>query len=102
MLKYPPALVLFRPDSKEEELPDGLLPIVPSSNDFQIHDGVGKKHNIKQGQLALTSGYVFTDYKVQGQTMGYILIDLVPPPRGILMPFNAYVALSRSRARKQV
>ncbi|KAJ7289231.1 hypothetical protein C8J57DRAFT_1213589 [Mycena rebaudengoi] len=106
LLKYPPALVLFRLDNKEEELPvfeelpDGLLPIVPSSNGFQIHDGAGKKHNIKRWQLALTGGYVFTDYKVQGQTMGYILIDLAPPPRGVLTPFNAYVALSRSRARK--
>jgi hypothetical protein len=34
--------------------------------------------------------------------MGYILIDLEPPPRGKLTPFNAYVALSRSRAREQV
>ncbi|KAJ7227915.1 hypothetical protein C8J57DRAFT_1092828, partial [Mycena rebaudengoi] len=50
----------------------------------------------------LTGGYVFTDYKVQGQAMGYILIDLAPPPRGILTPLNAYVALSRSCARKQV
>ncbi|KAJ7277539.1 hypothetical protein C8J57DRAFT_1060929, partial [Mycena rebaudengoi] len=50
----------------------------------------------------LTGGYVFTDYKVQGQAMGYILIDLAPPPRGVLTPLNAYVALSRSCARKQV
>ncbi|KAJ7258931.1 hypothetical protein C8J57DRAFT_1073413, partial [Mycena rebaudengoi] len=50
----------------------------------------------------LAGGYMFTDYKAQGQTMSYILIDLAPPPRGVLPPFNAYVALSRSRARKQV
>ncbi|KAJ7262358.1 hypothetical protein C8J57DRAFT_1071276 [Mycena rebaudengoi] len=62
--------------------------------------GREKKHNIKRRQLALTGGYVFTDYKAQGQTMGYILIDLAPPPRGVLTPFNAYVALSRSHARK--
>ncbi|KAJ7278747.1 hypothetical protein C8J57DRAFT_1059791, partial [Mycena rebaudengoi] len=47
----------------------------------------------------LTGGYVFTDYKAQGQTMGYILIDLERPPRGKLTPFNA---LSRSHVREQV
>ncbi|KAJ7218910.1 hypothetical protein C8J57DRAFT_1537271 [Mycena rebaudengoi] len=56
------------------------------------------RHLLARRQLALTGGYAFTDYKVQRQTMGYILIDLEPPPRGKLTPFNAYVALSRSRA----
>jgi len=31
-------------------------------------------------KLAITPGYAFTDYKSQGQTIEYIIIDLAPPP----------------------
>lgn len=63
-----------------------------------LHDG--RKHTITRRQLAITPGYAFTDYKSQGQTIEYVFVDLAKPPSGSqLTPFNAYVALSRSRGR---
>ncbi|KAJ7264761.1 hypothetical protein C8J57DRAFT_1512113 [Mycena rebaudengoi] len=78
------------------------MPIVASTQGFSITDSYRKTRTVKRPQVALTGGYTFTDYKAQGQTLGYVLIDLEPPPRGKLTPFSAYVALSRSRSRDQV
>ncbi|KAF8484114.1 hypothetical protein JB92DRAFT_2762661 [Gautieria morchelliformis] len=48
-------------------------------------------------QLPITAAYVFTDYRSQGQTIPYMIIDIAPPPSGgQLTLFNYYVALSRS------
>ena len=38
----------------------------------------------------------FTAYWSQGQTIHYVLVDIVQPPMGTLSLFNLYVALSRS------
>jgi len=50
----------------------------------------------------MTARYAFTDYKSQGQTIEYIIIDIGKPPTGTLSPFSAYVALSRSRGRNTI
>lgn len=42
------------------------------------------------------------DHKAQGQTVAPVIVDLGKPPSGRLTPFNAYVALSRSRSRDEV
>ena len=47
-------------------------------------------------------GYAFTDYKSQGQTIEYVIIDIGKPPTGSLSPFSVYVALSRSRGRDTI
>src|SRR6266542_5574569 len=44
----------------------------------------------------------FTDYKSQGQTIEYIIIDIRRPPTGSLSPFSVYVALLRSRGRETI
>ena len=36
------------------------------------------------------------------QTIEYIIIDIGKPPTGMLSPFSAYVALSRSRGRDTI
>ena len=41
----------------------------------------------------MTAGYTFTDYKSQGQTIEYVIIDIGRPPTGSLSPFSVYVAL---------
>jgi len=46
--------------------------------------------------------YVFTDHKVQGQTIEYVIVDIGPTKRFPVDPFTAYVALSRSRGRKSI
>ncbi|EIM82415.1 uncharacterized protein STEHIDRAFT_64972 [Stereum hirsutum FP-91666 SS1] len=44
----------------------------------------------------MSSAYAFTDYRAQGQTIPYVLIDIAQPPSNGLSLFNLYVALSRS------
>jgi len=100
-LKYPPALVLFKPDMELQEvfegLPKGILPISPIEVTFKI-DADSCSHTIRRRQLAITPAYAFTDYKAQGQTIEYVVVDIAQPPSGFkLTPFNVYVALSRSR-----
>ena len=34
----------------------------------------------------MTAGYAFTDYKSQGQTIEYVIIDIGRPPTGFLEP----------------
>jgi ATP-dependent exoDNAse (exonuclease V) alpha subunit len=53
-------------------------------------------------QYPMTAGYAFTDYKSQGQTIEYDIIDIGRPPTGALSPFSVYVALSRSRGRDTI
>ena len=50
----------------------------------------------------MTSGYAFTDYKAQGQTIEYVIIDIRKPPTRSLSAFSVYVALSRSRGRDTI
>ncbi|KIN92634.1 hypothetical protein M404DRAFT_114797, partial [Pisolithus tinctorius Marx 270] len=46
--------------------------------------------------------YAFTDYRSQAQTIEHCIVDIGTPPSGGLTPFNAYVALSRSRGRDTI
>ena len=57
---------------------------------------------MSRSQYAITAGYAFTDYKSQGQTIEYVIIDIGKPPTGSLSPFSVYVALSRSRERDNI
>lgn len=61
-----------------------------------------EKKTVLRSQLPLTPAYPFTDYRSQGQTISYALIDIAPPPTGSLTPFNVYMALSRSRGRESI
>ncbi|KAG2088902.1 hypothetical protein BD769DRAFT_1372314, partial [Suillus cothurnatus] len=47
-------------------------------------------------QLPIMPAYAFTDFKAQGQTIDYVLIDIGRTTCFALSPFNAYVTLSRS------
>ncbi|KAJ3870715.1 hypothetical protein F5051DRAFT_309102, partial [Lentinula edodes] len=50
----------------------------------------------------LTPGYAFTDYKGQGQTLEYIIVDLERPCGGPdINPFSTYVALLHSPALRE-
>jgi len=104
VLKYPPAII-FKPNGKcnvkFDGLDEGLVPILPSKTTFSVVVK-NRTHNITRRQLALTPGYAFTDYKAQAQTIENVWIDIGQPPRGSLSPFNAYVALSRSRGRETI
>ncbi|KAJ3804051.1 hypothetical protein EV368DRAFT_25510, partial [Lentinula lateritia] len=76
-------------------LKSGILPIMPSKGRFTITQADGSTRSITRLQIALTGAYAFTDYKGQGQTMEYIVVDLRVPTGGqSVTPFSAYVALS--------
>lgn len=104
-LRYPPVMVLFQPDCGTdiafEGLPRGVVPITPSMSSFNVQTRK-QVHKIRRRQLAITPGYAFTDYKSQGQTIEYVIIDIGKPPSGSLSPFSIYVALSRSRGRDTI
>ena len=105
-LKYLPALLLFKPDKVTTltfpGLPTGVIPLTPSLAPFTVTSKSGKKTKITRRQFAMTAGYAFTDYKLQGQTIEYVIIDISKPPTGSLSPFLVYVAQSRSRGRKNI
>ncbi|KIN97094.1 hypothetical protein M404DRAFT_161540 [Pisolithus tinctorius Marx 270] len=62
----------------------------------------GKQSTISRLQLPITPAYAFTDYRAQAQTLEHCVVDIGTPPSGQLTPFNAYVALSRSRGRETI
>jgi ATP-dependent exoDNAse (exonuclease V) alpha subunit len=105
-LKYPPAMLLFRPYKKTKlvfpGLPIGVIPLTPSVALFKATGRTQQKFKITRQQYAMTSAYAFTDYKSQGQTIEYVIIDIGKPPTGSLSPFSIYVALSRSRGRDTI
>jgi hypothetical protein len=105
-LKYPPAMLLFKPDKETKlmfpGLPPGVIPLTPSQAPFTVIGRTGTKFKANRRQYAMTAGYAFTDYKSQGQTIEYVIIDIGKPPTGSLSPFSIYVALSRSRGRDTI
>jgi ATP-dependent exoDNAse (exonuclease V) alpha subunit len=100
ILTYPPAMVLFKPDNEcrvqISGLPEGVIPIFPVERTFQVSGKNGKKTTVTRRQLPITPGYAYTDYRGQGQTIEYVIVDVGKPPSFALSAFNAYVALSRS------
>ena len=55
-----------------------------------------------RSQLPIVSAYTFTDYRSQEQMILYVVVDISNPLYRGLMPFNVYVALSRSRGRSTI
>jgi ATP-dependent exoDNAse (exonuclease V), alpha subunit - helicase superfamily I member len=106
LLQFPPAMILFKPNEDSQQtfpnVEKGYIPIFPSEATFTIHPSPKKTKSITRRQLAVDSAYSFTDYRSQGQTLEYVIIDIGHPPKGPLSPFNAYVALSRSRGRQNI
>ena len=53
-------------------------------------------------QFPITGAHSFTDYRAQGQTIPYVVVDIASPPTSGLSLFNLYVALSRSSGRNTI
>ncbi|KAG8745922.1 hypothetical protein FRC10_006726 [Ceratobasidium sp. 414] len=106
VLTRPPACVLVRLSRTKAGLLAGLeasiVPIVPMRARMVVDLGKGKRVTVWREQLLLTPACAFTDYRSQGQTIPYVVVDLATPPSGGLTPFNAYAALSRSRDRQTI
>jgi len=85
-----------------QSLATGVLPITPLVKTFSVVTASGNKITVAREQLPVTPAYAFTDYRSQAQTIEHCIVDLGMPPTGKLTPFNAYVALSRSRGRNSI
>ncbi|KIM66471.1 hypothetical protein SCLCIDRAFT_110575 [Scleroderma citrinum Foug A] len=85
-----------------EDLENSVLPITPLTKTFSVITASSNKITVTRQQLPVTPAYAFTDYHSQAQTINHCIVDLATPPTGKLTPFNAYVALSRSRGRHSI
>jgi len=96
-LQYLPAMILFKPYhytfGRLDGLPDRVIPIFPSEIKFNIpHQG--QTIRITRCLPAIMAGYVFTDYKSQGQTIECVIVDLGKLPWGALMAFSTYLEVT--------
>jgi len=105
-LQYPPIYVLVAMIRTKavalDSLATGVLPITSLAKTFSVVTASGNKITVAREQLPVTPAYAFTNYRSQAQTIEYCIVDLGTPPTGKLTPFNAYVALSRSRGRNSI
>ena len=108
-LKYMPAYLLVKLSrtraTRLEGLDECVIPIEPVSTKYRIKISVNGKmiqRTVERRQFPLTAAYAFTDYRSQGQTIIYVIVDIASPPSGGLSLFNLYVALSRSSGRETI
>ena len=89
-----------------EGLKEGVIPVQVALHNFQIKvRQVGGKYvkcSVRQRQFPMTPAYAFTDYRSQGQTIPFVMVDIATPPMGGLSLFNLYVALPRSSGRSTI
>ncbi|KAJ8516236.1 hypothetical protein ONZ45_g6447 [Pleurotus djamor] len=108
-LKYLPSYILvklFRTRATQlDGLEESIIPVEPLTQSFRIKvDSNGKERQatVKRRQYPVTAAYAFTDYRSQGQTIPYVIVDISRPPGPPLSLFNVYVALSRSSGRDTI
>ena len=104
-LKFLPECVLVKLSrTRAATLPhleEGVIPIQRISSSVQIRVD-GKARTVTRTQFPITGADSFTDYRAQGQTIPYVVIDIAPPPSSGLSLFNLYVSLSRSSGRETI
>ncbi|KAH9913591.1 uncharacterized protein B0H18DRAFT_888000 [Fomitopsis serialis] len=111
-LTRPPAYIVVRLERTKLATLDGLdeceIPIETVEQTFNIEVESGDQERqrlrkvVRRRQLPITAAYAFTDYRSQGQTIPYVIVDIAKPPAGRLSLFNLYVALSRSSGRQTI
>ncbi|KIL62905.1 hypothetical protein M378DRAFT_46886, partial [Amanita muscaria Koide BX008] len=82
------------------------IPVEPARYSMRIsvknREGKWVQRTVQRRQFPITAAYAFTDYRSQGQTLPFVLVDIASPPYGSLNLFNLYVALSRSSGRETI
>jgi len=105
LTKLPAYLLVKMKTTKIPQLPgleEGVIPLTFIKCSFNISVGNEKK-TVKRKQMPLTPAYTFTDYRSQGQTINYAIIDIATPPSGKgLTAFNVYVSLTRCQQRDNI
>ena len=79
-------------------LPGSVVAIEPV--EFR-YNGRDNKY-VKFLQFPFTLAYAMTDYKCQGQTFEWVVVDLKKPPIGFSTVCSPYVQLSRAKALNQL
>lgn len=110
VLKNIPLYLLVKLDRTRATLLKGLdeavIPVEVAAKSMQIrvvdNDGNQPRRTVKRRQFPVTAAYAFTDYRSQGQTIPYVIVDIATPPTGGLSLFNLYVALSRSSGKSSI
>src|SRR5882762_377642 len=82
-LKYKPSYLLVKLSrtraTRLEGLDECVLPVEPVSTNYRIQVSVNGKiiqRTVQRRQFPLTAAYTFTDYRSQGQTILYVLVDI--------------------------
>ena len=87
-------------------LKEQVMPIEPACQTFRMvvkyFRGKAKTSTVQRRQYPMTATYAFTDYRSQGQTIPYVIVDIASPPTGGLNLFNLYVMLSCSSGRESI
>ena len=87
-------------------LDEAVIPVELATKSMQVqvveNDGNQPRRTVKRCQFPVTAAYAFTDYRLQGQTIPYVVVDIATPPTGGLSLFNLYVALSRSSGKSTI
>jgi hypothetical protein len=89
-----PDYMLVRLPNKGISIP-GLPPDMVAIEPIRFRYSPGRGRNVTLRQFPVVVAYAITDYKCQGQTYTYVLVDLTKPAKGCPPPTSAYVQLSR-------
>jgi hypothetical protein len=105
-LRYMPSYIIvkFYHQTKIhfDNLKENEYPIQTIQKSYRICLDDKTKSTVYRQQIPLTLGYSFTDYRVQGQTISNLIVDIAKPPTGSISQYNAYVALSRIKGREGI
>ncbi|KIK15269.1 hypothetical protein PISMIDRAFT_75459, partial [Pisolithus microcarpus 441] len=91
--------------TKLTDLEQSIVPMEPAMRTFRIEVQCNSKNivrSVHRGQFPMAPVYAFTDYRSQGQTLPYVIVDIATPPSSSLNLFDLYVALSRSSSRSSI
>ena len=79
-------------------LPPSVVGIEPAEFRYSERDG----KYVKLLQFPFTLAYAITDYKCQGLTFEWVIVDLKKPTTGFSTVCSPYVQLSRAKALNQL
>jgi hypothetical protein len=89
-LKFLPTYILVKLTRTRacrlEGLEEGVIPVEPIATSYRIKIPVEAKsvqRTVHRKQFPLTGAYAFTDYRAQGQTIPYVLVDIASPTGGL-------------------
>ncbi|GJE99317.1 hypothetical protein PsYK624_155710 [Phanerochaete sordida] len=108
-LKHMPICILVRMErtkaSQLNGLEPGVVPVQPVERRMTIklrRAGKNVERKVRRRQFPITAAYAFTDYRAQGQTLRYVVVDIATLPSFPITLTNVYVALSRSTGRDSI